>query len=91
MKAFIRRLGRVRHAVATFIGQGVIAVAAGLFQANTALVAGGIIAVLLGITALVATYRVDPVLEGVIVKLQQPQLPDVQTHTHCTKELARAS
>jgi hypothetical protein len=91
MKALIRRLGRVRHAVATVILQGVIGAGAGLFQANTALLVGGIIAILLSVTVLVATYLVDPVLEGVIVELQQPQLPDVQTHTHCTKELAQAS
>lgn len=91
MKPFIRRLARVRRAVTTVILQGLVAAGAGLLQANTALLVGGIVAILLAVSVLVATYRVDPVLEGVIVELRQPQLPDVQTHTHCTRELAQAS
>ena len=91
MKSLIRHLGKARHAVAGNVLMGVMLVVAGLIQANVALMLGGIVAILLSVAVLVATYVVDPVLEGVIVELQHPQLTDVQTHTHCTKELARAS
>jgi uncharacterized membrane protein len=91
MKSFIRRLGRVRHAVAAVILQGVALAVAGLFQANTVLVASGIVAVLLAVVALVATFVVEPVLEGAVVVLQQPQLPDVRARALHMKELAQAS
>ncbi len=106
MKTLIRRLARVRHAVIGNVLMGVILVVAGAIQyknalyatpeqpaeiSPTALMVAGAFWILLSAVTLVATYRVEPVLEGEIVVLQQPQLPDVQVHTHRTKELAQAS
>lgn len=106
MKSLIRRLARVRHTVYGNVLMGVAAVIAGLIQYKNALYAtspqapqitptqlmvGGGIWILISAVTLVATYRVQPVLEGEIVVLQQPQLPDVQVHAHRTKELAQAS
>lgn len=101
MKSLIRRLARVRHAVYGALLQGVLTVAVGLFfqaqhtpnmQLNPVfLIAfGGTVAVLAA-AMVVATYLVDPVLEGEVVVLQQPQLPDVQTHMRRTPELSQVA
>lgn len=90
MKSIIRRLARVRHAVAGNILMGAVAALGGLFQANPALVIGGIAMILLAAAALVATFVVEPALEGQIYVVQQPQLTDVRAHVPRTKELAQA-
>jgi hypothetical protein len=104
MKTIIRRLARRRHAVYATLGQSVIAVLLGLYfqtqgihemQDNPLMtprtvIGLGIAGIVLAITALIATYMVSPVLEGVIVGLQ-PQLPHVQTHTRCTTDLSQAA
>lgn len=105
MKSFVRRMARVRHAVYGVIVQGVILALAGLYfdlknvpnrQQNPlfeppVLIGLGLTAVLLATVLVVATYRVAPVLEGEIVVLQQPQLPDVQTHTRPHTDLPQAA
>jgi asparagine N-glycosylation enzyme membrane subunit Stt3 len=101
MKTLIRRLARGRHAVYGALVQGVLAVLVGLFlqTKNTpnmqlsavVLIVIGAGAVILAVMALVATYRVSPVVEGEIVALQQPQLPDVRTHMRRTPELTQAA
>lgn len=101
MKPLIRRLARVRHAVYGILLQGVLTVLAGLyFQANQPstmqlspillIVLGGTVASLATV-AVIATYVVNPLLEGEILVMQQPQLPDVQTHMRCTPELSQAA
>jgi len=101
MKSLIRRLTRVRHAVYGALLQGVLTALAGLyFQAQHVpnlqmspvflIVLGGAVAVL-ATAAAISTYVVDPVLEGVVVDVQQPQLPDVRTHTRRTPELPQAA
>lgn len=94
MKTLIRNLSRVRPALASHIGLGVVVTLGGLIIAHRVVLLIGILAILSGAAALVATFLVDPVLEGqVLVRehVQQPQLPDVQTHTRRAKELAQAS
>lgn len=91
MKSFIRRLACVRHAVAAVILQGAVLASAGLFQTSVVLVVGGIVVILLAAVALVATFVVVPVVEGEVVVLQQPQLPDVRAHAPRTRELVQAS
>lgn len=105
MKSFVRRLANVRHAVYGFLIQGVIVAAAGLyFDVNNIenhqdnplfaapfLIGFGALCAVLGAGLVVATHLVEPVLEGEIVVLQQPQLPDVQTHTRPHPELPQAA
>lgn len=90
MKTCIHRLAQVRHAVYGNVLMGAVMTIAGLFQASQALMVGGICWILVSITVLVLTHLVSPVLEGEIVVLQQPQLPDVQTHMRRTPELTQA-
>lgn len=101
MKSYVRRLARARHAVYGALLQGVVALALGLvLQANkpssmqisaVALVVIGAGSVVAAGVALVATYRVRPVLEGTIVDPRQPQLPDAQVNMHCAPELPQAA
>jgi hypothetical protein len=91
IKKLFRRLAKVRHAVYGNVLMGVITTVAGLIQANHAFMLGGITWVLVSISALVATHLVEPVLEGVVVELQQPQLPDVQVHMRRTYDLSQAA
>lgn len=101
MKPLLRRLARGRHAVYGTLAEGVLTTIAGLmFQAQpahnlqispTTLLAIGIASIVLATATLIATYLVDPVLVGEIVEIKQPQLPDVQVHTHRTPELSQAA
>jgi hypothetical protein len=105
MKSFIRRLARRRYALYGMALQGVIAGLFGLYlrsqgvhemQDNplmtpATLIVLGVTSIVLGLAALVSTYLVDPVLEGVIVELQQPQLPDAHVRTHRAPELPKAA
>lgn len=91
MKLTVRRLARARHGLAAVVLQGVAGTAAGLYQANVAVTLGGIMAILLGVAALTATYLVDRPARGelFIVVPQQPQLPGVRAHAAHTTELAK--
>jgi hypothetical protein len=105
MKSFVRRLPRIRHAVYATVLQGVIMAAAGLYfdlknipnrQDNPlldppVLMGLGVTVAVLATVLVVASYLVAPVLEGEIVVLQQPQLPDVQTHMRPHHELPQAA
>lgn len=92
MKSLIRRLARVQHAVAGNVLLGVIGVVAGLIQDNVVLLVGGIAWILLATAVLVATYLVDPVIEGEVLYFeQQPQLTGVRAHAAHTKESAQVS
>lgn len=105
MKSFVRRMARVRHAVYGTILQGVMTALAGLYlnvmnvpnrQQNplldpTVITGLGLVVVVLATVLVVATYRVAPVLEGEIVAMQQPQLPDVQAHTRSHTDLPQAA
>jgi hypothetical protein len=105
MKAFVRRLAKVRHAVYGNIVLGVMTALAGLYfdlaniqnrQQNplfepAVLMGLGTTVALAATVLVVATYLVAPVLEGEVIVLQQPQLPDVQTHTRSHTDLARVA
>jgi hypothetical protein len=105
MKTFVRRLARVRHSLYGTLLLGVLTAGVGLvFRAGNVspsetnpllapmtLVVVGAAAALLATVLVVATYHVERVSEGVIVELQQPQLPDVQVHTHPHTDLPRVA
>ena len=89
-------LARVRPAVRGNAAIGAVAAIAGVLQANRLLMGAGIAWILISVAALVLTYVVDRgtaemVIQGTIVDPRQPQLPDVQTHMHCTPELPQAA
>lgn len=104
MKTFIRRLARVRHALYAAILQGALVILAGHYLGSTgknhqdnpllsapALIGAGAAVVLAATVLVFATYLVAPALEGEIVALQQPQLPDVQAHMRPHTDLSQAA
>lgn len=102
MKSLIRSLSRRRYALYALFAQGAISTLIGLwFQARhlhqmqdnplmtpQTLIGLGGTAIVLAIAGVIATHVVSPVE---IVKIQQPQLPDVQMHTHRTPDLSQAA
>jgi hypothetical protein len=94
----LRTLARMRHAVYGNAGMGVIVTVAGLIQATVPLMYLGICWILGSVTVLVLTYlavrgeaEMTIHVTGEIVERQQPQLPHVQAHMHCTPELPQAA
>jgi hypothetical protein len=94
MKTFFRTIKKLDlHVRLGSIAHGLVMLVAGIVMPRDGrpIIIGGAVFTAVALILVIGSMMVDEIIEGEIVDRQQPQLTDVQVHTHRAHELSQVA